>query len=75
MNKSEPKYGIAIFKDIMVPMRDGVRLMTDIYRPTFDGELVPRHIFPPFWGAHRTTRTARRCGGSRWLNSLPGADT
>jgi uncharacterized protein len=24
-------------KDVMVPMRDGVRLASDIYRPTFDG--------------------------------------
>ena len=41
MQGSEPKYGIAIFKDVMVSMRDGVRLATDIYRPTLDGELVP----------------------------------
>ena len=41
MQRSEPKYGIAIFKDVMVSMRDGVRLATDIYRPTLDGELVP----------------------------------
>src|SRR5262245_25645139 len=24
-------------KDVMVPMRDGVRLASDVYRPTFDG--------------------------------------
>ena len=30
-------YGVAINKDIMVPMRDGVRLATDVYLPTKDG--------------------------------------
>lgn len=37
----KPEYGIVIAKDIMVPMRDGVRLATDIYRPAHDGEPVP----------------------------------
>ena len=27
-------------KDVMVPMRDGVRLATDIYRPAVDGKPV-----------------------------------
>ena len=49
MNESESKYGIAIFKDVMVSMRDGVRLATDIYRPTLDGELVPG-AFPTILG-------------------------
>jgi putative CocE/NonD family hydrolase len=32
----------AIVRNVMVPMRDGVRLATDIYRPTTpDGELLP----------------------------------
>ncbi len=34
-------YGIVIGKDVMVPMRDGVRLATDIYRPARDGEPLP----------------------------------
>ena len=49
MQGLEPKYGIAIFKDVMVSMRDGVRLATDIYRPTLDGELVPG-TFPTILG-------------------------
>jgi len=28
-----PKYEVDIEKDVMVPMRDGVKLATDIYRP------------------------------------------
>jgi len=38
--QSEPQYGIVVAKDVMVRMRDGVRLSTDIYRPTVDGEPV-----------------------------------
>jgi putative CocE/NonD family hydrolase len=46
---SQPTYGIVIAKDIMVPMRDGVRLATDIYRPALDGEPVPGR-FPTILG-------------------------
>lgn len=31
---------IAVFKDVMIPMRDGVRLATDIYRPAQHGKLL-----------------------------------
>lgn len=34
------KYDVIVAKDIMVPMRDGVRLATDIYRPGRGGEAV-----------------------------------
>lgn len=34
------EYGIVIGKDVMIPMRDGVRLAADIYRPAIDGEPV-----------------------------------
>jgi uncharacterized protein len=33
-------YGIVLSKDVMVSMRDGIRLATDVYRPGRDGELV-----------------------------------
>ncbi len=38
---SQPDYGILIAKDVMIPMRDGVRLASDIYFPARDGERVP----------------------------------
>jgi putative CocE/NonD family hydrolase len=38
---SAPSYGVVISKDVMVPMRDGVRLATDLWRPARDGEPVP----------------------------------
>ncbi|CAB4705654.1 MAG: CocE/NonD family hydrolase [Actinobacteria bacterium] len=31
------EYGIVVSKDLMVPMRDGVRLAFDVYRPGVDG--------------------------------------
>ena len=34
------EYGIVTANDVMVPMRDGVRLATDIYRPARDGEPI-----------------------------------
>ncbi|MEJ7570145.1 MAG: CocE/NonD family hydrolase [Gaiellaceae bacterium] len=34
-------YGIVISKDVMVQVRDGIHLATDVYRPARDGELVP----------------------------------
>ncbi|MAG37681.1 MAG: antibiotic hydrolase [Dehalococcoidia bacterium] len=49
MTGSEVEYGVVIAKDVMVPMRDGVRLATDIYRPALDGEPVPGH-FPTILG-------------------------
>ncbi len=33
----EAEYEVAVETDVMVPMRDGVRLATDIYRPAKDG--------------------------------------
>ncbi len=41
MTTSQLKFGIVVAKDVMVPMRDGVRLASDIYRPALDGEPVP----------------------------------
>lgn len=36
----EAEYGIVVAKDVMIPMRDGVRLASDIYFPALDGQLV-----------------------------------
>jgi uncharacterized protein len=37
----EETFGVVIQKDLMVPMRDGVRLATDVYRPARDGVSAP----------------------------------
>ena len=31
-------YGIVVAKDVMLAMRDGTRLATDVYRPAVEGE-------------------------------------
>jgi len=38
--ESGARYEITVSKDVMVPMRDGVRLATDIYRPVLNGAPV-----------------------------------
>ena len=46
---STAEYATVVAKDVMVPMRDGVRLATDIYRPAVDGEPAPGR-FPTVLG-------------------------
>ena len=36
-----PSYGVTLMRDIMVPMRDGVKLATDVYLPAVDGKALP----------------------------------
>jgi putative CocE/NonD family hydrolase len=35
------EYGVAVERNLMIPVRDGVRLAADIYRPARDGTPVP----------------------------------
>lgn len=46
---SQPEYGIVLAKDVMVPMRDGVRLASDLYFPARDGSPVDGR-FPTILG-------------------------
>ncbi|MBI4336857.1 MAG: CocE/NonD family hydrolase [Chloroflexi bacterium] len=41
MDGSKPDYDAVVLHDVMVPMQDGVRLATDVYRPARDGSPVP----------------------------------
>jgi uncharacterized protein len=41
MVEAEKEYGTVIAKNVMIPMRDGVRLAADIYRPARDGDPLP----------------------------------
>ena len=34
----EPNFDVALTSDVMVSMRDGVRLATDVYRPALNGK-------------------------------------
>jgi predicted acyl esterase len=38
--QSAESYGIVESRDVMIPMRDGVKLAADIYRPARDGQAV-----------------------------------
>jgi putative CocE/NonD family hydrolase len=38
---AQTKYNVHLTSDIMVPMRDGVRLAADLYLPTRNGAPVP----------------------------------
>ena len=40
MTLSQPDYGVIVMEDVMVPVRDGVRLATDVYLPARHGEPV-----------------------------------
>ena len=39
--KSRPEYEVLTERDVMVPMRDGIRLAADIYFPARNGSLAP----------------------------------
>jgi putative CocE/NonD family hydrolase len=49
MNTSQPNFGIVVAKDIMVSMRDGTRLATDVYFPARDGQIFSGR-FPTILG-------------------------
>jgi len=40
----EGGYGVTVIRDVMAPMRDGVKLATDIYLPTLNGEIIPEKL-------------------------------
>jgi putative CocE/NonD family hydrolase len=42
--KKDELYDVALTSDVMVSMRDGVRLATDIYRPARNGKAVPERF-------------------------------
>ncbi len=47
---SQPRYGIKKEKDIMVTLRDGVRIAVDVYRPDVEGERFPAIVAWGTWG-------------------------
>jgi len=59
MTVSQAQYDIIIAKDVMVPMRDGVRLATSVYRPALDGEPAAGQ-FPTILARTSYDKTAQR---------------
>ena len=47
---SAPKYAIKKDKDLMVSMRDGIRISLDVYRPDVEGEKFPALLAFGVWG-------------------------
>jgi putative CocE/NonD family hydrolase len=64
MTNTEPAYGLIIAKDVMIPMRDGVRLAADIYRPAQGGEPLPG-LFPTI-----LLRTSYDKAAQRYVNTI-----
>jgi hypothetical protein len=66
---SQPIYSVKVEKDVMVPMRDGISLAIDVYRPG-EGKASPKgKKFPVLlsffgWGKELQEMT-------RWLRSIP----
>src|SRR5262249_5267334 len=52
-------YGINVSKNVMVSMRDGIRLATDVYRPERDGDPLPGP-FPTILARTSYDKTATR---------------
>ncbi len=47
---AEPKYEIKVEKDIMVTLRDGIRIAVDVYHPDVEGEKFPAILCWGEWG-------------------------
>ncbi len=47
---SKPSYQVRIEKDVMVPMRDGIRLAADVYRPDVKRGKFPALLAFGMWG-------------------------
>src|SRR5262249_12999275 len=68
--------------DVMVPMRDGVNICVDIYRPNAAGKfptllafaIYNKDLQGPIWPTfcHRNPR-GRRCGQGRWRRATPSS--
>ena len=66
---TDPNHGIIVSQNVMVSMRDGVRLATDIYRPAdADGSPVPGR-FPVILG--RTSYD--KSNAVIWINPVVNA--
>ena len=48
--QSKPVYKVKKEKDVMVPMRDGVRIAIDVYRPDVEGKKFPALLAFGIWG-------------------------
>ena len=59
MSSLQSEYGIVVSRDVMIAVRDDIRLATDIYRPAREGEPVPDR-FPTILLRTSYDKTAQR---------------
>ncbi len=78
---AEPKYGIKVEKDVMVPLRDGVRIAVDVYHPDVEGEKFPAILCWGEWGKDSQDIVAwmkdtpqRYLDAPFWNGSIEGCD-
>ncbi len=67
-------YEAAIERDVMVAMRDGVRLATDVYRPMRDGKVASGQ-FPVSSNARPTAKRRRSVNARRSSSAPPSRGT
>ena len=61
-----PTYKVKLEKDVKVPMRDGIHLYTDIYRPDVEGEKFPALLAYAYWQKNNNESYA-------WMADTPQA--
>ncbi len=66
--QSEPHYQVVLSRDVMVAMRDGVKLATDIYRPAVNGAPVEGK-FPTLLMRTPYNKTTRATGFAQYFVS------
>jgi predicted acyl esterase len=77
-NGSQPVHKIKVEKDIYVPMRDGVRLATDVYRPDTDGKfpaLLAMSVYGKELQALRMPVQSKSRGSLLWDGAIEAGDT
>jgi predicted acyl esterase len=47
---SQPVHSVKVEKDVTITLRDGVRILTDVYRPDVTGKKFPAILSYFFWG-------------------------
>lgn len=68
LSRSEPEFDVVIQRDVMVPMRDGAHMATDIYRPARDGQMMEGR-FPVLLNRtpYNKVENERNSGYNRWF--------
>jgi len=73
---SQPTYKVKVEKDVMVPMRDGVRLAVDIYRPDADGRFPALLALSPYGKEIQELPLAPQAqGGPLWDGEIEAGDS